>query len=207
MLKILSELKEADRFWPWLYKIAKNKLRLHKRKEFIRRTTAPVPVLAMINGMVNKSCRDEINDMVVEEFMEIVVRAMGRLKSEHRAVITMRCYRGMAYSAIGESLGCSQFAAKMLFYRAKKSLKKQLARQGFGKGSLLMALLVFGKITSPSEAAGIMVSASSIKVGTTGVVGFLTSKAALLPIAAVGVITLVTVLISFGSEWLSEIKW
>ena len=33
MLKILSELKEADKFWPWLYKIALNKVRHHHRKK------------------------------------------------------------------------------------------------------------------------------------------------------------------------------
>ena len=31
MLKILSELKEADKFWPWLYRIALNKIRHHRR--------------------------------------------------------------------------------------------------------------------------------------------------------------------------------
>jgi DNA-directed RNA polymerase specialized sigma24 family protein len=38
MVKILGELKETDRFWPWLYKIALNKLRLHHRRQKVRRT-------------------------------------------------------------------------------------------------------------------------------------------------------------------------
>ena len=33
MLKILGKLREADRFWPWLYGIALNKIRRHHRTE------------------------------------------------------------------------------------------------------------------------------------------------------------------------------
>ena len=29
MLRVLNNLKEANRFWPWLYRIAINKVRLH----------------------------------------------------------------------------------------------------------------------------------------------------------------------------------
>jgi DNA-directed RNA polymerase specialized sigma24 family protein len=29
MFKVLGDLKEAERFWPWLYKIALNKIRLY----------------------------------------------------------------------------------------------------------------------------------------------------------------------------------
>ena len=102
MLKILNELKDADRFWPWLYKIALNKLRLHKRKELIRKTA--VEGLA-VNGGGSTDGNDAMGDMVGKELKEIVVRAMARLKSEHRAVITMRCYREMGYSVIGEAVG------------------------------------------------------------------------------------------------------
>ncbi len=33
MLEVLGELREADQFWPWLYKIALNKIHLHHRKK------------------------------------------------------------------------------------------------------------------------------------------------------------------------------
>src|SRR4030043_133251 len=37
MLRVLKDLKDAGRFWPWLYKIALNKVRLHYRAEQRRR--------------------------------------------------------------------------------------------------------------------------------------------------------------------------
>ncbi|MHC4260799.1 MAG: RNA polymerase sigma factor, partial [Planctomycetota bacterium] len=44
MLKVLGELREADRFWPWLYKIALSKIRLYHRREQRRKT---MPISAM----------------------------------------------------------------------------------------------------------------------------------------------------------------
>ena len=32
MLEAIGELREAEQFWPWLYKIALNKIRHHHRK-------------------------------------------------------------------------------------------------------------------------------------------------------------------------------
>jgi len=116
---------------------------------------------------------------------------MQKLKPQHRAVLTMRCYRDMEYYEIAESMGCSEFAVKMLFYRAKKSLRKELSRYGFGKGLLVTTLVLFGKMTAPSEAAaaGVSVTTATTKVGlAAGLVGAATSKAALVTAATAGVV-------------------
>lgn len=108
----------------------------------------------------------------------------------------MRCYDGMPYSDIAESMGCSEFSTRMLFLRAKKALQRELARNGFGRGSLLAALVLFGKITAPSEAAAaqISVTAAATKVGlAAGIACAATSKTAIVSIAAAGVLTAGTV--------------
>jgi hypothetical protein len=95
----------------------------------------------------------------------------------------------MDYSVIAESMGCSEFAAKMLFQRAKKALKKELSLYGFGKGSMMMALILFGKMTAPSEAAEVSVAAATTKVGVTaGLVGILGSKTTIVSLAAAGAV-------------------
>ncbi len=40
MLEVLNELKEADRFWPWLFKITLNKIFSHRRAEHKRKTVS-----------------------------------------------------------------------------------------------------------------------------------------------------------------------
>jgi RNA polymerase sigma-70 factor (ECF subfamily) len=191
MLKMLSDLKEANRFWPWLYRIAINMIRQEHRVKMRRKT---VPLGSVKDGVAAKGGGDAMAKMIGEELQEIVVRAMACLRPNHRAVLTMRCYREMGYSEIGEALGCSEFAAKMVFYRAKKSLKKQLGRYGFGKSSLLMALVLFGKLTSKSEAAvQISVAGASLKVGAAaGLAALATSKAVVVPVACAGALAVGT---------------
>ena len=113
---------------------------------------------------------------------------MSCLKTRHRAVLAMRCYEQMSYDEVAESLGCSNIAARMLFYRAKKSLGKELARHGLGKGGVLMALILFGKLTATTEAAvaGISVSAASLKIGIPAtVISILLSKSLLVTLLSI----------------------
>ena len=141
-----------------------------------------------------------IATVVGQELKDIVLAAMQKLKPEHRAVINMRCYDEMDYAEIAKTLGCSKFAAQMLFYRAKKSMKKQLARRGFGKGSLLMALVLFGKITATSEAAAFNVSVTAVttKVGVmAALVSIMGSKAAVLSVTTAGVLVVGTMAVSY----------
>jgi hypothetical protein len=84
----------------------------------------------------------------------------------------------------------------MLFLRAKRALQRELSRNGFGKGSLLAALVLFGKMTAPSEAAAAQVSvtAAATKVGLlTGIVGLATTKTAIVSFTAAGILTAGTI--------------
>jgi RNA polymerase sigma-70 factor (ECF subfamily) len=192
MLKMLSDLKEANRFWPWLYQIAINKVHRHYRKKSRHKT---VPLWSVKDGDAAQDGMDGMAKAMGDELKEIVVGAMRTLKPRYRTVLTLRCYREMGYPEIGEAMGCSEFAAKMLFFRAKKSLKRQLGRYGFGKSSLLMALVLFGKLTAPSKAAAAQVSvaAASLKVGAVAGLAVLgTSKAVIVPVVTAGVLTVGT---------------
>ena len=114
----------------------------------------------------------------------------------------MRCYDGMPYSDIAESMGCSEFSTRMLFLRAKRALQRELSRNGLGKGSLLTALVLFGKITAPSEAAAaqISVTAAATKVGlAAGIAGAVTSKTAIVSLTAAGALTAGTVVMKSGA--------
>ena len=200
MLEVLNELREADRFWPWLFKIALSKILTHRRAENKRRSVSKsVANLANMQG----DRQAAIANVVGQELKDIVLAAMQKLKPEHRVVINMRCYDEMGYAEIAKTLGCSKFAAQMLFYRAKKSLKKQLARRGFGKGSLLMALVLFGKITAPSEvaAASVSVTAVTTKVGVmAALVSIMGSKAAVLSVTTAGVLVVGTIVATSGPD-------
>jgi RNA polymerase sigma-70 factor (ECF subfamily) len=193
MVKILGKLKKTDRFWPWLYGIATNKLRHHYRSELVHRKVAP---LGPEEAEALSDREEGVENLVTQEIKQIVANAVKSLKTSHRAVLIMRCYDNMSYAEIAQSMGCTEFGTRMLFLRAKKALEKQLARSGLKKGSLLGALLVFGKMTAPTEvaAAQVAVTAVTLDVGlAAGLAGLATGKAALVSLAAVGMVGVGTV--------------
>ena len=190
MFKIIGKLKKVELFWSWLYGIALNKVHRHFRDQ---RHYRQRPESGYGSG---HSEQEGIEKVLGRELKQIVSTAMRQLKTEHRAILTMRCYDEMTYSEIAESIGCSEFAAKMLFVRAKRSLQRQLSRRGLGKGALLTALVLFGKMTAPSEAAAakVAVTAGSLKAGA-GACAAVTasSKAVILPLAAAGIVGVGTI--------------
>jgi len=142
-------------------------------------------------------------DAVSKELKDVILSAMRRLKPRHRAILTLRCFRQMRYEHIAESMQCTQFGAKVQFYRAKKAMQKQLARQGFSGGMFVTALVIFGKITAPSEAVAkvIAIPAAMTKVGVAaGLAAMATTKAGILAATAAGVITLGTIVATPGTN-------
>jgi len=189
MCRVIGKLRRTDRFLPWLYGIATNKLRhFYRSEQTMKRATATKS--DMEQGV--KTSQEGLENLVGQELKEIVSQAIGGLKTNHRAVLIMRCYDGMSYAEIAESMGSSEFGTRMLFLRAKKALQKQLSRQGLGRGTLMAALVLFGKMTSPSKVAAAQVSISSATVHAgipAGLATAVSNKAALISLAAAGAVT------------------
>lgn len=140
-----------------------------------------------------------LENLVSQELRHIVSAAMQKLRTRHKAVLVMRCYDGMSYAEIADSMGATEFSTRMLFVRAKRALQKELSRNGFGKGSLLAALVVFGKMTAPSEAAAaeLTVPLAVTKAGMlASLASIATTKTAIVSITAAGALAVGTVAIT-----------
>ncbi len=200
MVKVLGKLKRTDRFLPWLFGIATNKLRHFYRSEAVHRRAHATRAERQESS---ESRNEGLENLVGQELKEIIGSAIQGLKTRHRAVLIMRCYDGLSYAEIADSLGTSEFGTRMLFIRAKKSLQKQLARDGLGKGSLLAVLILFGKVTAPTKAAAahISVTTATMNAGlAAGAVGLVASKAALVSLTTAGALTLGTVALKNHSD-------
>ena len=187
MFKVFDKLKRADRFWSWLDGIAFNKIRSHYGRQWRHKT---ISLSDIDHEVATEDSQSALAEMVNRELKQIVLISMRELSPRYRAILTMRCYRDMPYSEIARLMDCTEFGAQSLFYRAKKALAKKLSRHGLGKQYLLAALVLFGKVTSTTEAvaANVSVTAATIKVGMaaslaaiatskTGVVSLVTSAA------------------------------
>ncbi len=199
MLKFLNKLERADRFWPWLFRIAGNNFRDHRDHERLRKTT-------LMSKKPDVDSADEqqgLENLVGRELKQVVSAAMLALRPRHRKVLILRCYEEMTYSEISEVMVCSEFAARRLFYRAKKALAKQLSHRGLGKGSLLMALVLFGKMTATSEAAAasVSVTGATIEVGLVAGLGALAaSKTSVVSLTIAGVLAVGTIVTTLGPD-------
>jgi len=188
MFKVFDKLKKAERFWAWLDGIAFNKIRSHYGRQWRHKT---ISLSDIGSEVATDDSQNALADMVNRELKQIVLTSMRELSPRHRAVLTMRCYKEMPYSEIARLMGCTEFGAQSLFYRAKKALAKKLSRHGLGKGYLLTALVLFGKLTATTEAtaANISITAATLKVGAAAsLAAMITSKTAIVSLAAAGVI-------------------
>jgi len=194
MVKSLNHLKSVESFWPWLYRIAQSKIQEYYKAKYKK---SPVFGEAFYKNFVSQRIKyhqdDGLRRLLQKELSKKVVVAMKQLKQQYRAVLSLRCFEQLSYSEIAVAMECSEVRARVLFYRAKQALKKQLSHQGLKKGLLLVCLGLFGRLTAPTRAATVTVSASSVRVGVmTTVIATAGTKLgiATLTAAAVGMATM-----------------
>jgi hypothetical protein len=184
-----------------------NKIRRHKQQRYRHRTVS----LSDVDIDTDKGCGDQtVANVVGRELRDIVMRCMEQIEPRHRAILTMRCYNQMPYSEIANMMGCTEFGARALFYRAKKSLAKKLSGYGFGKGAVLAGLLLFGRMTARSKAvaANLTIPAESLHVGVAAsVAAMATTKTAIVSLAAAGLVTTSSVIVPLmNNETSSELN-
>lgn len=198
MFRVFDKLKRIDRFWSWLNGIAFNKVRSHYGRQWRHKTVSLSDIGCDI---ATDDCSNALADMVNRELKQIVLKSMQELAPRHRTILAMRCYQEMPYSEIAKLMRCTEFGAQALFYRAKKALAKKLSHHGLGKGYLLPALVLFGKVTATTEAAAatISISAATVKIGAAAsLAAILTSKTAVISLVTAGVIAGGTVVTTHG---------
>jgi RNA polymerase sigma factor (sigma-70 family) len=188
MVESIRELENPDRFWCWLFRTALGKVQHHYR-DVARSQQVEFSALSRqrMSDYLAEDHEDGLSYAAREELYTTIVSAMAKLRLPYRNVLMLRCYEQMSYAEIADQMGCKELRARVLFFRAKRSLHRQLTRRGFAKGLLVTALGLFGVLTAPTEsvpAAG-GVTAVSLQVGPTAAfAGVATTPSAVVLIAA-----------------------
>ena len=71
---------------------------------------------------------DNFVDLVMQELKDIVMDSLNDIKPRYKEIIIMRCYKEMSYDEIARELECTEFSARVLFFRAKNALNKTLKK-------------------------------------------------------------------------------
>lgn len=185
MVKTLPKLKvsHVNGFWGWIFRTALGKVQHHFRlqgaRRLARKTTSNDSVLkSQASGDNNP-----MDALVSEEIRKTVMDAMKAIKIKYRNVLVLRCFENLSYGQIAGITGGSELKARLLFFRAKHSLKNQLEHYGFKRDHLLAALTIFAGLTmrkGKTAAAGEVVLASTLETELGfSLAGLLTAKTAI----------------------------
>jgi RNA polymerase sigma-70 factor (ECF subfamily) len=199
LVKSLDRVKSPESFWCWIYRQALGKVQHHFRDHSRQRSI----VLRVASGLLGQSTDESLsglNYVMRMELSEIVLKAMDKLKIEYRNVLLLRCFENLSYAEVAQVLDCKELHARVLFFRAKRSLGRYLVRGGFGKEYLLAGLVLFRILTKPSEvsSATTLVSASVLEVDTfAAIISLASSKIGLLVTSLVTLFTVCATTKSF----------
>jgi RNA polymerase sigma-70 factor (ECF subfamily) len=112
----------ASTFRTWLFRICRNALANERRRER-RHPAVPLddadPVVAPV---------DPAEDVVARDLADRAWRAVAALPEERRRALVLRFVEEMSAREIGEVLGRSEGAARVLVHRALRSVAQQLDR-------------------------------------------------------------------------------
>jgi RNA polymerase sigma-70 factor (ECF subfamily) len=105
MVKSLRDLKRAERFWPWLYRIAQSKIQQHyktrHRKAAISESAIYEDYFSNHGGGRQK---DGLGQLVQKELSKKVMSAMQQMQQQYRAVLSLRCLEQLSYADIGTAM-------------------------------------------------------------------------------------------------------
>lgn len=134
MVERISEVKHPERFWAWLFRTALGNVQHYYRAEAKRQGIA---VSALTRQRMDEylcgDCDDGLNRAMRRELARATARAMTRLPFSHRQVLMLRCFEQMSFAEIAETMGGTEMRARVLFFRARHALARQLREQGFAE--------------------------------------------------------------------------
>lgn len=190
MVESLEDLREPELFWPWLYRTALGNVQHHYRDRGKKhRVEMSALQREQARDRLAQKCSDGLTFAARKELTGIILQTMSQLKLNHRNVVVLRCIEGMSYHEIADVLGCKELHARVLFFRARNALRRQLSHRGLREGLLLTALGLFKLATGHAESAAAAgpIQATCLNVGLLAtLVGALASRLGIALTAAFG---------------------
>lgn len=115
----IRRLKDNKSFPVWLYRIARNKVygRFRRSEKFVE----------LPEEKNHPQCSDEDHGFSTED-AERLHKALNKIQSHHREVLTLSFIEQMSYQAIADVVGCSIGTVRSRIFYAKQSLRKEMER-------------------------------------------------------------------------------
>jgi RNA polymerase sigma-70 factor (ECF subfamily) len=124
----VNGLREPDRFWPWMYRIAWSKIQNHRRSRRMQYSAETSFLTLQSGGDMTRGENDSpLDAQVQEETRRQVAEAVDQLAGRHREVLYLRYYDQMPYAEIAARAKATPSRIRVRSHRAMKALKSRLA--------------------------------------------------------------------------------
>ena len=124
--KALPEFRNSGvPFRAWLLRIATNRANAVARHERVRRRA-----FGLLARRATEAERVGVARVETDAGTEDLYEAMGRLRAEHQAVISLVHLEGLSIDHAGEVLGLAAGTVKSRLHRARRALRQELSRSG-----------------------------------------------------------------------------
>jgi RNA polymerase sigma-70 factor (ECF subfamily) len=163
MVERIKDVEQPERFWGWLFRTALGTVQ-HYYRNLERQEAIAFSALTRqrLSQYLAEDHDDGLNRAMRKELSDTIVGAMARLRLNHRNVLMLRCFEQMSFAEIADQMGCKELRARVLFFRARHSLSRQLTRKGFARG-LLVTAPACSVAPAPADSASAGGSASSCR--------------------------------------------
>lgn len=143
-------ISQESAFWAWVYRTALSKVQDHGRRRgngrVYHQTQFGYPDLeSLVSYKTSIPKAAMLNERKV-----VLAQAMQGLKPTHRLVLIRHCFYHLTFREIATIDGGTEVQARLLFFRAKQALKKELSHQGFGKSDLMLGLSALAAVVFKS---------------------------------------------------------
>jgi RNA polymerase sigma factor (sigma-70 family) len=127
MIRRIESLREPERFWPWMYRIAYAKIQDVFRRRRLRTSIQTCFLQRQYRADDARDGRDNpVDAKIREETLQQVAAAVEQLKTQHRDVLRLRYYEDLPYAEIASRTRTTPQRARVRFHRAKESLRQRL---------------------------------------------------------------------------------
>lgn len=124
MVDQVCRLRDKDRFWPWVYRIAWSKLQDSLRS---RRKQSSKKALLLQNQSGTKANNGGILEATIHaERLQRLSALIEQLSRQHRDILRLRYYEQLPYTKIAALTRTTPQKARARFHRAKKHLKARM---------------------------------------------------------------------------------
>jgi len=121
MVHQVCRLRDKDRFWPWVYRIAWSKLQDSLRS---RRHQSTKKALLLQNQSDTKANDGGLLEATIHaERLQRLSVLIEQLSRQHRDILRLRYYEQLPYTKIAAMTRTTPQIARARFHRAKKHLK------------------------------------------------------------------------------------